>query len=406
MKGIDKMGLGLYIIICLFAILNIYSVEEAAGKRQAIWFGISLLMGFIIFVSRPKLFENFSAIGYFIGILLLIGLFPFGTKVLGQRNWYKLGPLSLQPVEFAKIGTALMLSNFLSSPDYKRYSQKSIWKALLIIAVPAVVVLAIPDVGSMLVFSSFLIPMYREGLSGFIFGLIGLVAAVFLFSIGVNPLYVIAALALLYAYAYFKNKNNISWNIFSISIWAGSFVLLSALAWFSPIVLKKLPTHQRERIEVLYLGEKNFRETSGYNLLFSKTAIGSGGLLGKGFKNGSITRGEFVPEQSTDYIFCAVGEEWGFLGSAGLVLIYALYIARIYYLAENQKSKFNRVFGYCFASILFFHFGINLFMVLGLFPTVGIPLPYFSYGGSSLLAFSTMTFIFFKLNYTDKRALV
>ena len=170
--------------------------------------------------------------------------------------------------------------------------------------------------------------------------------------------------------------------------------------------MKKLPKHQRERIEVLYKGEKAFRDTSGYNLLYSKTAIGSGGFWGKGYKEGSVTQGKFVPKQETDYIFCTVGEEWGFFGSAVLVLLYAVFIGRIYYLSERQKSTFNRVFGYSFASILLLHFCINLGMVMGLFPTVGIPLPYFSYGGSSLLAFSIMTFIFFKLNYTDKNSLV
>ena len=167
-----------------------------------------------------------------------------------------------------------------------------------------------------------------------------------------------------------------------------------------------MPKHQRERIEVLYKGEKQFRETSGYNLLYSKTAIGSGGYLGKGYKQGSVTQGKFVPEQQTDYIFCTVGEEWGFVGSTLLILVYGLYIGRIYYLAERQKSVFNRVFGYSFASILLIHFSINLAMVMGLFPTVGIPLPYFSYGGSSLLAFSIMTAIFFKLNYADRNSLV
>jgi rod shape determining protein RodA len=181
---------------------------------------------------------------------------------------------------------------------------------------------------------------------------------------------------------------------------------LCGLAFGSPYILEKLPKHQRERIEVLYKGEKAFRDTSGYNLLYSKTAIGSGGLVGKGYREGSVTQGKFVPEQETDYIFCTVGEEWGFIGSAVLVLCYMIYIGRIYYLAEQQKSTFNRVFGYCFASILMMHFTINLGMVMGLFPTVGIPLPYFSYGGSSLLAFSMMTFIFFKLNYSDKNSLV
>ena len=195
-------------------------------------------------------------------------------------------------------------------------------------------------------------------------------------------------------------------NIYTLLPGVGIVLLLAALSFISPVIFEKLPKHQQERVEVLYKGEREFRDTSGYNLLYSKTAIGSGGFFGKGFREGSVTQGKFVPEQETDYIFCTVGEEWGFLGSSILVLAYMVYIGRIYYLAEKQKSTFNRVFGYSFASILLMHFSINLGMVMGLFPTVGIPLPYFSYGGSSLLAFSMMTFIFFKLNYADKNSLV
>ena len=182
--------------------------------------------------------------------------------------------------------------------------------------------------------------------------------------------------------------------------------ILCGIAFAGPVILEKLPKHQRERIEVLYKGERAVRDTSGYNLLYSITAMGSGGFSGKGYQQGSVTQGKFVPEQETDYIFCTVGEEWGFVGSTLLILAYTIFIARIYYLAERQKTAFNRVFGYCFASILFVHFAINIGMVMGLFPTVGIPLPYFSYGGSSLLAFSIMAFIFFKLNYNDRNSLV
>ena len=202
------------------------------------------------------------------------------------------------------------------------------------------------------------------------------------------------------------NYHRIIWSLPTIVSIIGVVSLLSAISFGTPKILEKLPKHQRERIEVLYKGEKAFRDTSGYNLLYSKTAIGSGGFWGKGYKQGSVTQGKFVPEQETDYIFCTVGEEWGFLGSSLLVLFYSLYIGRIYYLSEKQKTTFNRVFGYCFASILLMHFVINLGMVMGLFPTVGIPRPYFSYGGSSLLAFSIMTAIFFKLNYADKNSLV
>ena len=405
-EGLDKIGIGLYLILCLFAIANIYSVNEALGKKQLIFFGISILVGLFIFMSRTKLFENLAGIFYISGVLLLIGLFPFGTEILGQKNWYKFGGFTMQPVEFSKIGTTLMLANYVSGPDFNLKQGRSLWTALAIIGIPAVVVLAIPDVGSLLVFGAFFIALYREGLSGWFFGVIAAIAAAFLVGIAINPMYVVLGILAIPAIIIFINIGKIRWNIVSVASIIAPILVLCSIAFYAPKILEKLPKHQRERIEVLYKGEKAFRDTSGYNLLYSKTAIGSGGFLGKGYQQGSVTQGKFVPEQETDYIFCTVGEEWGFLGSSILILFYAIYIGRIYYLAERQKAVFNRVFGYCFASVLLIHFGINLGMVMGLFPTVGIPLPYFSYGGSSLLAFSIMTAIFFKLNYADKNSLV
>ncbi|QHN65168.1 rod shape-determining protein RodA [Bergeyella cardium] len=406
MEGIDKFGITMYILLCGFAIANIYSVDEALGTKQFIFFCISFVVGIVIFFTRSKFFENMAGIFYIAGVLLLIGLFPFGKEILGQKNWYKFGSFTMQPVEFAKISTALMLANYVSGADFNLNNRNSLISALAIIGVPAVVVLMIPDVGSLLVFFAFAIALYREGLSGWLFIFIFVFAAVFLVALAINPLYVIGGIiALAFLFVLF-NYSRIHWNVISVAALVGIVAFLSAFAMVTPKVLEKLPRHQKERIEVLYKGEKAFRDTSGYNLLYSKTAIGSGGLKGKGYREGSVTRGKFVPEQETDYIFCTVGEEWGFVGSTALILLYTLFIGRIYYLSERQKSTFNRVFGYSFASILLMHFGINIGMVMGLFPTVGIPLPYFSYGGSSLLAFSIMTAIFFKLNYTDKNSLV
>ncbi len=405
-EGIDKLGMGLYLLLCVFAIININSVDSQLGSKQLMFFGISLFVGMMIFFMRTKFFENMSAIIYVGGVLLLIGLFPFGTEILGQKNWYKFGGFTMQPVEFAKIGTALMLANYVSNQDFDIKNKRSLYTSLAIVAIPGVVVLLIPDVGSLLVFFAFLLALYREGLSGWLFGVIFIFAATFLISIAVNPLYVVIGILSIAAIIIFLNFYKIKGNIMLMIGIVLTIGVLSGLSYSSTYVLSKLPKHQRERIEVLYKGEKAFRDTSGYNLLYSKTAIGSGGFSGKGYQQGSVTQGKFVPEQETDYIFCTVGEEWGFLGSTILILCYSIFIARIYYLAENQKSTFNRVFGYCFGSILLIHFAINLGMVMGLFPTVGIPLPFFSYGGSSLLAFSIMTFIFFKLNYADKNSLV
>lgn len=468
-QGLDKLGLGLYFVICIFAIININSVDKSLGTKQLVFFGISIFFGLIIFIMRSKFFENLAGIFYILGILLLIGLFPFGTEILGQKNWYKFGGITLQPVEFAKIGTALILANYVSAPDFNLKYRKSLWTSLCLIGVPALVVLAIPDVGSLLVFGAFIIALYREGLSGWLFVIVfsigGLFFAsllfgkdevifiillisilVFLFylkevqviSIGELILMIISAFVLsivhffflddMFFYQIFRWLNILTalYLLFllvkmilktlkgeynSMILTRAIFIMLVSgiaigMSIFSEKILEKFPKHQRERIEVLYKGESKFRDTSGYNLLYSKTAIGSGGFWGKGYKQGSVTRGKFVPEQETDYIFCTVGEEWGFFGSMMLIIAYTIFIGRIYYLAERQKSIFNRVFGYSFASVLLIHFGINLGMVMGLFPTVGIPLPYFSYGGSSLLAFSIMTAIFFKLNYTDKNSLV
>ena len=405
-EGIDKLGMGLYFMLCVFAIININSVDEKLGSKQLMFFGISLFAGMMIFFMRTKFFENMSGIIYVGGVLLLIGLFPFGTEILGQKNWYKFGGFTMQPVEFAKIGTTLMLANYVSNPDFNINNRKILYTALAIVAIPGVVVLMIPDVGSLLVFFAFVIALYREGLSGWLFGIIFIFATTFLVSIAVDPLYITIAIILIAAVLIFLNFYKIKGNLMLIIGIVFTIGILSGLSYSSGYILTKLPKHQRERIEVLYKGERAFRDTSGYNLLYSKTAIGSGGVTGKGYKQGSVTQGKFVPEQETDYIFCTVGEEWGFLGSTVLILCYSVFIGRIYYLAENQKSTFNRIFGYCFASILLIHFAINLGMVMGLFPTVGIPLPFFSYGGSSLLAFSIMTFIFFKLNYADKNSLV
>ena len=405
-EGIDKLGIFLYLCISLFAIANIYSVDEGLGKKQFIFFCISVLVGVVIFMMRTKFFENFAVVFFILGVLSLAGLHVFGKEILGQKNWYKFGSFTMQPVEFAKIGTALMLANYVSGPDFNLNIRKSLITTLAIVGVPAIVVLSIPDVGSLLVFMAFFIALYREGLNGWLFVVGFILAAVFLLSIAINPLYIIGSIVIILGLFIFFNFNKIIWTLPTIISIVFSVLVLSAISFGTPKILEKLPKHQRERIEVLYKGEKAFRDTSGYNLLYSKTAIGSGGFWGKGYKQGSVTQGKFVPEQETDYIFCTVGEEWGFLGSTLLVLFYAIYIGRIYYLSEQQKSTFNRVFGYCFASILLMHFVINLGMVMGLFPTVGIPLPYFSYGGSSLLAFSIMTAIFFKLNYSDKNSLI
>lgn len=289
-EGIDKLGLGLYVLLCVFAIANIYSVDPKLGEKQLIFFGISIFVGLIIFFSRSKFFENLSAVFYIAGVLMLAGLHVFGTEILGQKNWYKFGGFTMQPVEFAKIGTALMLASYVSGADFNLKIRKSLITTLAIVGIPAIVVLSIPDVGSLLVFTAFFIALYREGLSGWLFGVVGLFAAVFLISLAINPLYVVIVIVLIYGIFIFLNYHRMSWDVISIAGIAGSLLLLCGLAFGTPYVLEKLPKHQRERIEVLYKGEKAFRDTSGYNLLYSKTAIGSGGIFGKDIEKVPLLR--------------------------------------------------------------------------------------------------------------------
>lgn len=403
-EGLDKIGLGLYVLIVLFGIANVYSVDDSSGAKQAIWFGISLFAMLVIFLMKGRLLETFAPLFYIFAVILLVGLFPLGKEVNGQKNWYIFGPISLQPVEFVKIAISLMLASYIGNPDFNINNQKSLIMTFILIGIPSLLVLFQPDIGSLMVFTAFIIALYREGLTGWLFILGFAVLGVFLASLVVEPMYVVGFIVIGAIFtAYFARMR---WDIPNIGTFLGSLTIISGLSFGAPLVMEKLPKHQRERVEVLFKGEMAFRDTAGYNLLYSKTAIGSGELFGKGYRDGSITRGQFVPEQRTDYIFCTVGEEWGFIGSSILVICYAIYITRIYWLSEQQKTTFNRVFGYCFASTLLMHFSMNIGMVMGLFPTIGIPLAYFSYGGSSLLAFSIMTGIFFKLNYEDKNRLI
>lgn len=456
LRGIDLPLLLMYLFIVLFGITNIYSVSEDFGIKQLTWFFISTCVGLLIFAIRVQFFENFAGVFYVIGLMLLVLLFPLGKEINGAKAWFVFGPVSLQPVEFVKIATALMLGNFINSPTYSFQNLDSKIKIFATVLIPILLILAQPDVGSILVFTAFFIALFREGLNGIIFIVGGYflilflsslksidnaivyltIISIFLLIFYLNSFFInkfiytifIITSSLLVVYVFFYNElnTNLKYALFVIF-----FILLLLTIFFrernkklifliiflvslasiplmilSPIIFSKLPKHQKERIDVLFEGEAKYRDTAGYNLLYSKTSIGSGGLFGKGFNNGTVTDGGFVPEQHTDYIFSVVGEEWGFLGSSILLIVYACFIMRIYYLSDQQKSSFHRVFGYCIASIFFMHFIINVGMVIGLFPTVGIPLPYFSYGGSSLLAFSVMFYIFLRLNFFDNRSLV
>ena len=404
---IDWITLIIYFLLVLFGMINIYSISyenielsiydinNSIGKQ--FWFFIfCLFIGIPIIFLKPSFFDNISFLSYVICIVLLAGLFFFGSTIKGITAWYKVGPISMQPSEFAKLAVALMISSYLSfiQNDIKNY--KTVLKIILIIFLPLTLILLQPDLGTAIIFAALIFVLIREGLSinFFLSGLYGII--LFLTTLIINPLN--TSLILIFGFLIFifilrkrtkKNKPN----IFILTL------LISIIYCFSVnyIFNEVFEQRHRDRINVI-LGEEVDPQGIGYNINQSKIAIGSGGLLGKGFLNGTQTKGKFVPEQDTDFIFTTVSEEWGFLGSASVIILFNIMILRIIYRAEKHTKKFNRIFSYCFASFLCFHFIINIGMTIGLIPTIGIPLPFISYGGSNLLTFSIFLMIYLNLD--------
>lgn len=366
--------------------------------RQLLWIAVGLLL--IIVITRLKYLEyyRFAGIAYLVSLLSLAGLFLLGKSINGAHSWYVLGSFSLQPSEFAKIATALTLARYLSDPLVEVRRSKNLLWALAIVAIPSLLIIAQPDPGTALVFSAFLLVLYREGMPGYY--LFTGFSAVLIFisaqALGTTPV-LITMILLSSAFMYWQRKRGkVLLKMLFLLLLATGFLYSSNF-----IFNKILSAHHRNRIDIL-IGkvpdDAAFRHGIGYNLNQSLLTIGSGGLTGKGFLKGTLTKGNFVPEQSTDYIFCTIGEEWGFVGSAGLVLLFSLFIARIFYKAERQKNQFSRVYGYSVGCIFMIHLLVNVGMTLGIMPTIGIPLPFFSCGGSSLWSFSIMLFIFIKLD--------
>ena len=402
---IDWVTLLLYFVILVFGWLNIYAAcydESHAAVfdfstrhgKQLIWIGISLLLALVISLIDPHIFSSTAYLIYLIVIGLLVVVLFVGAVTKGGQSWIDFGPFKFQPAEFAKFATALALAKFMSSLDidYRQLRTKLI--AWTIVLVPAAIIILQHDTGSALVFASFLLPMYREGMSPqiIIFGFVAIV--LFVLALLVNKFIIIgvlAVVALFYLFVWLNKRTRRHY------VWVAAIFLGCSLFTMSVDFAfdKVLQPHQRDRIYVL-LGKTDDNSNTGYNVNQSKIAIGSGGFLGKGFLNGTITKADFVPEQETDFIFCTVGEEWGFVGSTILILLYLGLLFRLVRLAERQYSKFSRFYGYSVASILFVHILINIGMVLGLLPVIGIPLPFFSYGGSSLMAFTILLFIFLR----------
>jgi rod shape determining protein RodA len=403
--NVDWMTIYLFVALVFFGWINIYASQynddqslifdfsQRHGK-QLIFIGASFFVAFFVLIIDWKFFDACSYFLYGVIILLLVGLFIWGTATAGAISWFNIGNYKFQPSEFAKFATILALAKYLNTHGIKLQSFQTKLKSFLIISLPLLLITLQNDLGTALVFLSLILVLYREGLSGNIL-FIGLVAAIlFIVTLLLNKFIFIGILVaislLLFLFSRRKKKEFIV--ILSGLVMAVSFVF-SVSYIFSNI----LAPHQVERINIL-LGREIDPHGAGYNLIQSKIAIGSGGFFGKGFLEGTQTRFDFVPEQSTDFIFCTIGEEWGFFGSLIFIVVFVALLIRIINLAERQRSTFCRIYGYGVASVLFVHFAINIGMTIGLAPVIGIPLPFISYGGSSLIGFTILLFIFLNLD--------
>ena len=370
---------------------NIFDMSQHYGK-QALFLGVSVFMGLIIMLIDAKFFNTFAYVIYGLSILTLLYVLVAGSTIAGSKSWIQIGGFSFQPSEFAKFGTALAVAHYLGGINTDFSKLKTQMVAYAMVLFPMMLVLLQGDAGSALVFLVFILVFYREGMSGNIL-LIGLFAVVlFLLTLWLSKWYVMIGLLVVFAILMFfieRSKKNI-WKM--IAVFAVSVMFVFSVDFFFYKVLKQ---HQRTRINIILGIEKDTRGV-GYNLHQSKIAIGSGGFSGKGYMQGTMTKYNFVPEQHTDFIFCTIGEEFGWLGSLVLLSLYLALLIRIIMLAERQRSPFSRIYGYAIASIIFFHLMVNIGMTIGLMPVIGIPLPFLSYGGSSLLMFSLMFFVFLK----------
>ncbi len=367
--------------------------------KQIIWIGMSFLLIILILFIDAKFYEKFSSIIYLVSLLSLAGLFVFGKKINGATSWYNVGFSSIQPSEFAKTATILALAKLLSDKQYDLKLLKNQLKALIVIFLPACLITLQPDPGSGLVYTAFFFLLYREGLPIYYIA-IGITAIalfvltlVFGFTTLIIACYTLITLFILYIIYY--RKKSLKFEIFKI---IGVYLTIGLFIFSVDYVYNHIfEQRHRDRFNIL-LGKNNDTRGIGYNTNQSLLTIQSGGFTGKGYLQGDRTQGKFVPEQDTDYIFSTIGEEWGFLGTSITIILFTLFVLRILQLAERQKTTFSRVYGYGIASVFFFHYLINIGMVIGIFPTIGIPLPFFSYGGSGLWGFTILLFIFIKLD--------
>ncbi|WP_420150894.1 rod shape-determining protein RodA [Spirosoma sp.] len=375
---------------------SIFDLSTNAGK-QLMWIGTTVILIICILVVNHTFFDTFAFVFYGVMIAMLLLVLVAGSNINGSRSWFKFGGFQLQPAEFAKMATALALAKYIDIPGVNLTKQKDLLYIGAIIVLPCILILASNETGSTLVFASFVIMLYREGLPGWIPAVGLTVVGLFILALIFPKLYIFAGIVVLLAVIILlmPRYNRTAQNLIMLGlIGVGMMIVVVGVDFFVNDVLQK---HQRNRIKVLVdptidpLGV-------GWNVTQAKIAIGSGRLYGKGFLEGTQTKFDFVPEQSTDFIFCTIGEEHGFLGSLIVIALFLALISRIVILAEKQRTKFARVYGYSVAGIIFFHVMINIGMTIGLVPVIGIPLPFFSYGGSSLWSFSILLFIFLKLD--------
>jgi len=370
---------------------SIFDISQNYGK-QLIWIVTAILLAGVILLIDIKFFPAFAYVIFALAMVALLAVLFKGSVVAGSQSWFQIGGFSLQPAEFAKYATCLALAKAMSSSSFSIKTIRGKIISFGIIGIPAVLILLQNDTGSALVFSAFLMVFYREGLSGAVIVVGGVVVAITLFTLLFGEITIIIACVVLAALTMLFIKRSLGniIKVVALLILAVAFVHIVEYSFENV-----LQHHQKSRINVL-LGKDIDLLGVGYNLHQSKIAIGSGGLTGKGFLQGTQTKFSFVPEQSTDFIFCTVGEEWGFIGSLFLVILYILLLIRLIILAERQRADFSRIYGYGIASVLFFHFAVNIGMTIGLVPVIGIPLPFISYGGSSIWAFTIMLFTFVK----------
>ena len=409
--GIDWLLVILYIVLVFFGWVNIYAASKTETDvefftfstrygKQIIWIALCIPLVILILFFNSKFYEKYASVFYLVSIVALLLLFPFGKEINGAKSWFNFGFMSLQPSEFVKACTALGLAKLLSDRLYNLKLIKNQIKAFIIVFLPALLITLQPDAGSALIYLSFFFVLNREGLTlnyiliGFSLIAIFILTIFFGFTIILVSLFALITLISLYLiYRGGQRFFRFNWyKILLLYLIAGFFTF--GIGYVYNNIFKQ---HHRDRFEVL-LGLKIDNKNIGYNSYQSELTISSGGFDGKGFLKGNLTQGDFVPEQDTDYIFSTVGEEWGFLGSSLVIIVFMGMLYRIIYLSETHNNKFGRIYGYGLASILFFHLVVNVGMVIGLFPTVGIPLPFFSYGGSSLWGFTILLFIFIRLD--------